>query len=73
MKLREEQEQIITKFKIMNELQLKANVLAYCRRNGKINDREINSMMISKEIIKELINENQLMEVKKGVYKIKNK
>lgn len=57
----------------MNELQLKANVLAYCRRNGKINDREINSMMISKEIIKELINENQLMEVKNGVYKIKNK
>lgn len=54
----------------MNEHQIKNNVLAYCKRNGKINDREINSMMIPTKIIKELVNENQLVEVKPGVYNI---
>lgn len=54
----------------MNEHQIKNNVLAYCKRNGKINDREINSMMIPTKIIKELVNENQLVEVKQGVYQI---
>ena len=54
----------------MNELQQKAIVINYCKRNGKINDREINSMMIPTKIIKELVNENQLVEVKQGVYNI---
>lgn len=54
----------------MNELQQKAIVINYCKRNGKINDREINSMMIPTKIIKELVNENQLVEVKPGVYQI---
>ena len=54
----------------MNEHQIKNNVLAYCKRNGKINDREINSMMIPTKIIKELVNENQLVEIKPGVYQI---
>mgnify|MGYP003408600890 FL=1 len=54
----------------MNEHQIKNNVLAYCKRNGKINDREINSMMIPTKIIKELVNENQLVEIKQGVYQI---
>ena len=55
----------------MNNHQQKQNVLSYCKRNGKINDREINSMMIPIEIISELVNENQLIEVKTGVYHIK--
>lgn len=50
--------------------QLKQNVIAYCKRNGKINDREINSMMIPKSIIDELVSENQLSEVKPGIYQI---
>ena len=54
----------------MNELQQKQIILNYCKRNGKINDREINSMMIPTKIIKELVNENQLVEVKQGVYQI---
>lgn len=54
----------------MNEHQQKQVILNYCKRNGKINEREINSMMIPKTIIKELVNENQLSEVKPGVYQI---
>ena len=59
--------------KIMNELQLKANVLAYCRRNGKITLDDVIKMSIPRNVFAELINENQLVEVKNGVYKIKNK
>ena len=57
----------------MNELQHKANVINYIKRNGKINEREINSMMIPIDIIKELVNENQLTEVKQGVYQLVKK
>lgn len=57
----------------MNELQLKANVLAYCRRNGKITLDDVIKMSIPRNVFAELINENQLVEVKSGVYKIKNK
>lgn len=57
----------------MNEIsihQLKQNVIAYCKRNGKINEREINSMMIPLSVIYELVKEKQLFEVKKGIYHI---
>jgi len=54
----------------MNNHQIKQNVLAYVKRNGKINDREIISMCVSTDIIRELVSENQLRQVKPGVYQI---
>ena len=57
----------------MNELQQKQVILNYCKRNGKITLDDVIKMSIPRNVFAELINENQLVEVKNGVYKIKNK
>ena len=57
----------------MNEHQQKQVVLNYCKRNGKITLDDVIKMSIPRNVFAELINENQLVEVKNGVYKIKNK
>ena len=54
----------------MNNHQIKQNVLAYVKRNGKINEREITSMCVHIDVINELVQENQLQQVKPGVYQV---
>lgn len=54
----------------MNSHQIKQNVLSYVKRNGKINEREITSMCVPIDVINELVQENQLVEVKPGIYQI---
>ena len=57
----------------MNELQQKQVILNYCKRNGKITLDDVIKMSVPRNVFAELINEDQLVEVKNGIYKIKNK
>lgn len=54
----------------MNELQQKQVILNYCKRNGKITLDDVIKMSIPRNVFSELIKENQLSEVKQGIYQI---